>query len=188
MNWPLNIRKAGDQQGSIPAPGYCGTERSDGETSIYIVDEKETFWEPYSIVPSSAGRYWMNFSIVRVILGANISTPIFPSCIFGLLTKTSGLFSVTRICDVLCDLLLFVQFKKSENHPWRSVTFRKLTLPHGCFSLSFKFYKWSQIVQSVSYKRSDDSSILYKTKDSKLLKPCAKNCEMTARVFNVFGL
>ena len=34
-------------------------------------------------------------------------------------------------CDVLSDLTLFVQIKKREIHPWRSVT---LTLLHGCFS------------------------------------------------------
>ena len=31
-------------------------------------------------------------------------------------------------------LLPFIQFMKREKHPWRSVTFRKLTLSHGCFS------------------------------------------------------
>ena len=30
------------------------------------------------------------------------------------------------ICDVLHDLLLFVQFKKHEKHPWRSVIFSKV--------------------------------------------------------------
>ena len=30
------------------------------------------------------------------------------------------------ICDALRDLLLFVQFKKCEKHPWRSVTFSKV--------------------------------------------------------------
>ena len=35
----------------------------------------------------------------------------------------------------LYDLLPFVQFKKREKHPWRSVNFsKKLTLHHGCFS------------------------------------------------------
>ena len=31
-----------------------------------------------------------------------------------------------RICDALRDLLLFVQFKKREKHPWRSVNFSKV--------------------------------------------------------------
>ena len=29
------------------------------------------------------------------------------------------------MCDVLRDLVLFVQFKKREKHTWRSVTFGK---------------------------------------------------------------
>ena len=28
-------------------------------------------------------------------------------------------------CDALHDLVTFVQFKKREKHPWRSVTFSK---------------------------------------------------------------
>ena len=31
-----------------------------------------------------------------------------------------------NICDVLCDLVPFVQFKKREKDPWRSVTFSKV--------------------------------------------------------------
>ena len=49
-----------------------------------------------------------------------------------------------RICDALRDLVPFVQFKKREKHPWRSVNFSKvagfehatllkLTLLRGCF-------------------------------------------------------
>ena len=30
------------------------------------------------------------------------------------------------MCDVLRDLVLFVQFKKCEKHTWRSVTFSKV--------------------------------------------------------------
>ena len=48
-------------------------------------------------------------------------------------------------CDALSDLVPFVQFKKREKHPWRSVTFSKVagfqpatslkvTLLHGFFS------------------------------------------------------
>ena len=41
-------------------------------------------------------------------------------------------------CDALRDLVPFVQFKKREKHPWRSVTFSttllRVTLLHGCFS------------------------------------------------------
>ena len=30
------------------------------------------------------------------------------------------------ICDVLRDLVAFLQFKKREKHPWRIVTFSKV--------------------------------------------------------------
>ena len=32
-----------------------------------------------------------------------------------------------KICDALRDLVPFVQFKKCEKYPWKSVTFRKVT-------------------------------------------------------------
>ena len=43
------------------------------------------------------------------------------------------------LCETLYDLVQFAQFKKSEKHPWISVTFKpaiflKVTLLHGCFS------------------------------------------------------
>ena len=44
------------------------------------------------------------------------------------------------ICDVLRDLVPFVQFKKREKHPWKSVIFSevagllKITFLHWCFS------------------------------------------------------
>ena len=52
---------------------------------------------------------------------------------------------VIYLCDVLCDLVPFVQFKICEKHPWRSVTFSKVAgykvatllkvpLLHGCIS------------------------------------------------------
>ena len=45
----------------------------------------------------------------------------------------------SHISDVLRDLVPFVQVKKREKHPWRSVTFKpttllKVTPLHGCFS------------------------------------------------------
>ena len=63
------------------------------------------------------------------------------------------------ICDALRDLVLFVQFKKREKHPWRSVTFSKVEAcnftqghnPSMVFFMYFKLYKWYQIVQGVSY-------------------------------------
>ena len=47
---------------------------------------------------------------------------------------------------------LFGQFKKREKHLWRSkVAGKSNTLP-WVFTSLFKFYKWYQIVQSVSFK------------------------------------
>ena len=54
-------------------------------------------------------------------------------------------FLILDIFDVLCDLAPLLQFKKHEKHPWKSVTFSKVsgfwpatllkvTLLHGCFS------------------------------------------------------
>ena len=43
-------------------------------------------------------------------------------------------FPKLAIFVALRDLVTFVQFKKREKHPWRSVDLLKLTLLHGCFS------------------------------------------------------
>ena len=49
-------------------------------------------------------------------------------------TSNYGLVNVCcshfYLCDVLCDLVPFVQFKKREKHPWRSVTFRLKVIPN----------------------------------------------------------
>ena len=66
------------------------------------------------------------------------------------------------VCDVLCDLVQFAQFKKREKHPWRSVTFSKVagfqaatllkvTLLHGFFFMFLKLYKWYQIAQRTTF-------------------------------------
>ena len=38
----------------------------------------------------------------------------------------SKLLRSYNICDALRDLVPLVQFKKRENHPWRSATFSKV--------------------------------------------------------------
>ena len=55
-------------------------------------------------------------------------------------------------CDALHDLVPFVQFKKREKHPWRSVTFSKVAsfTPPWVFFTFFKLYKWYQIVQRIT--------------------------------------
>ena len=62
------------------------------------------------------------------------------------------------MCAVLSDLVPFVQFKKREKHPWRSVNFSKaacnfikINTPPWVFFTVFKFYKWYQIGQRIKY-------------------------------------
>ena len=40
--------------------------------------------------------------------------------------KAPILIFTNNISDILCDLVRFVQFKKREKHPWKSVTFSKV--------------------------------------------------------------
>ena len=59
-------------------------------------------------------------------------------------------------CVVLRDLVPFVQFKKLEKHPWRSVTFSKAcnftksNSPLWVFFTFLKLFKWYQIAQSIT--------------------------------------
>ena len=58
--------------------------------------------------------------------------------------------------DAFCNLVPFVQFKKCEKHPWRSVTFEacnfiKSNTPPWVFFTFSKLYKLHQIKQSVAY-------------------------------------
>ena len=72
------------------------------------------------------------------------------------------------ICDVLRDLVPFVLFKKSEKHPWRSVTFSKVVtksnIPQWVFFTFFKLYKWCQIVQRTAFflSKIDFEKVFYK--------------------------
>ena len=52
-------------------------------------------------------------------------------------------------CDALRDLVPFVQFKKREKHPWRSVTFSKVAGYWMLFTF-FNLYKWYQIAQRIT--------------------------------------
>ena len=76
-----------------------------------------------------------------------------------------GLISFTRIiftiCDALRDLVLFVQFKICEKHPWMSnlkalqVEISNLTESISTprvFSTLFKLYKFHQIAQRITYE------------------------------------
>ena len=60
---------------------------------------------------------------------------------------------VYMICGALSDLVPFVQFKKYENHPWRSINFTKINTPPWVFFTFFELYKWCQIAQRIKYNR-----------------------------------
>ena len=58
------------------------------------------------------------------------------------------------ICDVLRDLVLFVEFKKRVKHPCKSVTlgcnFTKINFPPRAFFTFIKLNKWHQIAQPIT--------------------------------------
>ena len=56
-----------------------------------------------------------------------------------------------NICDALRDLVPFLQFKKREKQPWRSVNFTKINTAPWVFFTFFKLYKWYQISQRTTY-------------------------------------
>ena len=59
---------------------------------------------------------------------------------------SSEVFYRVHICDALRDLVAFVQLKKREKHPWRSVK-----TPPWVFFTFFKLYKCYQIAQRITY-------------------------------------
>ena len=88
---------------------------------------------------------WMGFNYPKATEprrgGTLLFTTELPSILSFLKKLLPTIFQFSRIdskfwCDVLRDLVPFVQFKKREKHPWRSVTFGllKVTLLHECFS------------------------------------------------------
>ena len=75
--------------------------------------------------------------------------------------------STCNTCDALRDLVLLVQFKKREEHLWRSVNFSKVaglsldvtkinTPPRVLFTF-FKLYKWCQIAQRTTYNHKPEN-------------------------------
>ena len=88
---------------------------------------------------------WMGFNCLKATEPLRGGTLLFTTKLPSILSFPKKLlptiFQFSRIdskfwCDVLRDLVPFVQFKKREKHPWRSVTFGllKVTLLHECFS------------------------------------------------------
>ena len=69
---------------------------------------------------------------------------------------------INQICDALCDLVIFLQFKKRGKDPWRSVNFSKtaglacnfakINTPPWVFSTFFKLYKCYQNAQRTTYE------------------------------------
>ena len=58
-----------------------------------------------------------------------------------------------RLNVMLCAVWCYLYIRKREKHPWRDVTFSKVTKSNTTpltFSTFLKLYKWYQIVQSVS--------------------------------------
>ena len=76
------------------------------------------------------------------------------------LTALGVMLTQQILCDMLRDLVLFVQFKKREKHPYRSITVSKISLQlyqkwHSSMGVSHvKLYKWCQIAQSIWYTLS----------------------------------
>ena len=69
-------------------------------------------------------------------------------------TITNEFQKSNTVCDALRNLVPFVQFKKCEKHPWRSVNFNQVTksnTPPWMFFTFFKLYKWYQIAQNITY-------------------------------------
>ena len=70
------------------------------------------------------------------------------------------------MCDAWRDLVPFVQFKKREKHPWRSVNFSvacnftKINTPPWVFFKFFKLYKWHQIEQRTTSVGTEGSLLL----------------------------
>ena len=55
-----------------------------------------------------------------------LSTPFHYIHICSAEVDSSEAIELKLICDALHDLVPFVQFKKREKHPWRSVNFSKV--------------------------------------------------------------
>ena len=61
------------------------------------------------------------------------------------------------ICNALSDLVAFVQFKKREKYPWRSVNFTKINTPPWVFLTFFTLYKCYQIAERTIYRKVTES-------------------------------
>ena len=100
----------------------------------------------------SIGFWNIKNTICIYIYGSKVSTITLDEILCVLMAV---LVEHIIICDVLRDLVPFVQFKKREKHPWRGTTFSKVcnlskTLSSVFFTI-FKLCKWCQIAQRITY-------------------------------------
>ena len=74
--------------------------------------------------------------------------PMFPFYTPQEQQKTRGFLVFARDCGALRDLVLFIQFKKCEKHPWRSVNFRKVDIKISfLYYFSFFFGPWLNSIE-----------------------------------------
>ena len=83
-------------------------------------------------------------------------------------------------CDASRDLAPFLQFKKHETHPWRSVTFSKVTgfslkvtFLHGCFS---------RFLDCTNGTKSRNTSQIHSTKFLQIIKVWIVNSHFEKRL------
>ena len=127
--------------------------------TIYLVNSES--WNQWLSLPKCKLLFSIFFPTVSI---SNQSGKVwyfyFAYCI-AVMASSQDAFGVVCSCDTLCEMVPFVQFKKGEQKPWRSVTYSKvagwmkpatlpkLTLLQGYFFTFFKLYKWYQIAQSI---------------------------------------
>ena len=97
-----------------------------------------------------------SFGWLKRIDGLRILAYINEFFYLSTLSRITLLLAVNFQSDALLDLVPFVQFKKREKHPWRRITFSKVSLlltksgiPPWVFFTFFKLHKWYQIAQSI---------------------------------------
>ena len=100
------------------------------------------------------------------------------------------------ICDALRDLIPFVQFKKREKHPWRSVNFSnnncnftKISTPPWVFFTFFKLFKWYQIAQRTTLMYSNVCTVLARDHltEPKSLQSLCKTRDKVCAAENIFS-
>ena len=127
--------------------------------------------------------------------------PIFKSIQITIITEYylgGHLDDLLHICDALRDLVPFVQFKKREKYPWRSITFSKVVGFTFNFTKSyasplvfftfFKLYKWCQIAERTTCKICFPQ-IITKSRNSKTIETIKINktlekfcCDLTVSI------